>query len=925
MPAAIHNRAKHLLAKNPEMDKSKAFAIATQQMHAIGKTPKGYGTSEGKADAKKKYPNKKSYVKTPNPGNLESPKLAALADELSKIAFTPGLAGVMAGFYPGKNVAGETAAAIAPKGRVTRSENVARQLAVGAAPLGGLAGLALAKKHNLAGFVGRHASKHLDLDSIRALQQYGVPLAAGAGGSMAGGAAAGAGVGLVQRLRGAKGKEQEKTKEAAKDRDKEKAVAGATALGVGGLGEGAKRLSGSAVETHFFEKGLKPEDKKLYNRVLRSAKAENVRVLRGKGDVAFQAPNVPKFMEGAVAQALENKFDIPIRPGDVAIGGRLKRPEILAHELGHVQIGRHRLGRLAQNLGTTMLGAGGSSMAFGGAVGAATGMSDSEKVRKAGRWAPALMTLPMLGYEAGASVLGAKRLKRLGATPEQIRGASKGLLAAWGTYGSRAALGTAAAHGGSYVGMAASKPDSEGGEELKKSAEVLCAVKTARKNKDKVRDDLMVGGAGVGSAGYLAPKAREGITGRTRLYHGTRSDLVDKVRKEGVLPSSKTKTRGVVDAVLEGATAKRSKGLAFATRSAGDAATYAAQADALKDVLNKKRINAGDVLNARVQAMPKVMARRLLGRFDKGVITMDTPLWKQKLVSNPEYTDFVKKIDKADIPAAAKFVAKQKMRAQYESSVAASPKGFSPRYMRGNANYVKLTPAEVMEYAGKNKGKFGKGLALGAGALALGGYGAKKLYDAAKEEFGEKKAYNVSEYSGPLGYGPFKQESQIPPFHNPRVKTSGPPSSGKKKQASRVEYSEKDDAFRKEELRKYASESGKERALGALGGLALGGLIGPHTRIPLGKRMVIYPGREGGALIGGILGAATGPSVASRLREKRAYDPSPLGNVDMPGMSKMQTPARQLQQSKTVAKVPATKPDAGKAFSTKLPTIGSPV
>lgn len=64
-----------------------------------------------------------------------------------------------------------------------------------------------------------------------------------------------------------------------------------------------------------------------------------------------------------------------------------------------------------------------------------------------------------------------------------------------------------------------------------------------------------------------------------------------------------------------------------------------------------------------------------------------------------------------------------------------------------------------------------------------------------------------------------------------------------------------------------------------------------------------------------------------RPKEKKAYDPSPikgpgqLGNVDMPGMSKMQTPARQLQESKQVAKVKLTKPDATKAFSFRPPSI----
>lgn len=95
MPKWIHDRAEHLLAKNPSMPKSQAFAIATQQAHAVGKSPKGYGTNEGRRTAKAKYDTPKDDKKTANPGQLESAKMdkkaqvamfAAFRDELTKIA-----------------------------------------------------------------------------------------------------------------------------------------------------------------------------------------------------------------------------------------------------------------------------------------------------------------------------------------------------------------------------------------------------------------------------------------------------------------------------------------------------------------------------------------------------------------------------------------------------------------------------------------------------------------------------------------------------------------------------------------------------------------------------------------------------------------------------------------------------------------------
>lgn len=70
MPQWIHDRARHIQAKNPGMSDSTAFAIATQQAHATGKSPKGYGTAEGRREAKAKYTTPKDDKKTADPGGI---------------------------------------------------------------------------------------------------------------------------------------------------------------------------------------------------------------------------------------------------------------------------------------------------------------------------------------------------------------------------------------------------------------------------------------------------------------------------------------------------------------------------------------------------------------------------------------------------------------------------------------------------------------------------------------------------------------------------------------------------------------------------------------------------------------------------------------------------------------------------------------
>jgi hypothetical protein len=71
--------------------KSVAYAIATQQAHSQGKTPKkkgGYGTPEGRREAKMKYPSPKEYRKTASRLQRVIEKVASLAGQDLRTPFT---------------------------------------------------------------------------------------------------------------------------------------------------------------------------------------------------------------------------------------------------------------------------------------------------------------------------------------------------------------------------------------------------------------------------------------------------------------------------------------------------------------------------------------------------------------------------------------------------------------------------------------------------------------------------------------------------------------------------------------------------------------------------------------------------------------------------------------------------------------------
>lgn len=92
MPEWIHDRVTHIKAKNPDMPEGEAWGIATNQAHALGKSPKNYGTAEGRANAKQIYKTPADDEHKANP-KMEKKSaeimVAALLDELDKIAAMP--------------------------------------------------------------------------------------------------------------------------------------------------------------------------------------------------------------------------------------------------------------------------------------------------------------------------------------------------------------------------------------------------------------------------------------------------------------------------------------------------------------------------------------------------------------------------------------------------------------------------------------------------------------------------------------------------------------------------------------------------------------------------------------------------------------------------------------------------------------------
>lgn len=100
-------------------------------------------------------------------------------------------------------------------------------------------------------------------------------------------------------------------------------------------------------------------------------------------------------------------------------------PAVLSHELGHAEFDRTTIGRVLQSPATQWLPMAGR---VGGAVAAARGNVTI------GMAIAAASALPILAYEGEASRRGIAKLRRAGATEEEVADAKARLLKAWGTY-----------------------------------------------------------------------------------------------------------------------------------------------------------------------------------------------------------------------------------------------------------------------------------------------------------------------------------------------------------------------------------------------------------------------------------------------------------------------------------------------------------
>lgn len=232
----------------------------------------------------------------------------------------------------------------------------------------------------------------------------------------------------------------------------------------------------------------------------------------------------------------------------------------------------------------------------------------------------------------------------------------------------------------------------------------------------------LAGGAG---AIILGNVKREGLTGRTKLYHGTPEANKSSILEKGVLPT--TRDRALNTQIL------RSFGEDFFEKQLG------------KSYFDKKR----DI------------AQLYADKHGHGtIIEADVPLWKHKVVPNPEvgsetYDQWRKRIMDNRVNTLKRMGFTEDMAVdlvlranggeaglqnQYNmyKGHTVLEGGVSPEYVKGSKHYKRLGLKELREYVHANPSKFGKEIGkLGLGGGLVGG-SAYLLHKALKQRKAEQ-------------------------------------------------------------------------------------------------------------------------------------------------------------------------------------------
>ena len=265
-------------------------------------------------------------------------------------------------------------------------------------------------------------------------------------------------------------------------------------------------------------------------------------------------------------------------------------------------------------------------------------------------------------------------------------------------------------------------------------------------------DDKMIAGAAVGGSGAALAKHtydRGNITGRETLYHNTRKENVDSIKKNG-LKGSKALDPNLAftpDTLKHVSKDKLANKVYFGRKKS--VAESVGAAAKIKDKENGKGDHIRETMKAKVPTwkMKEVDNPELLGaKNEKEYTNKFIEANRNKLKTEAKLSD--KDIDMLKNSPESMELGKDVFKDFGRKGTAVIEGDVDGKYFKGHKGYQKATLKEVGEFIKNNPKRFAKGVAQAGAGAALIGAGGKIVYDAYKEKKAQKIANIILEEAG---------------------------------------------------------------------------------------------------------------------------------------------------------------------------------
>lgn len=222
---------------------------------------------------------------------------------------------------------------------------------------------------------------------------------------------------------------------------------------------------------------------------------------------------------------------------------------------------------------------------------------------------------------------------------------------------------------------------------------------------------------------WLANQGKRYMTGRVNLYHGTTATVAKQIRANGLLPAQEAGSFGIIEAKgLPSSWAEK----AYLVHSKFKSGVYGLQAWGLRSGEGLPRIVTASIPEWGPRQLALEANPETVGGFSA---------WKERTLGmlEKQQTDLLA----AGKPKAAQAVARDIKMVKAagwnmylnqwyggERAVSAVPS----EYIKGSANFNRLSFSEVATYASKYPMRFSAGTAALATGLALAGWGAYEMF-----------------------------------------------------------------------------------------------------------------------------------------------------------------------------------------------------